>query len=62
MNTETTNMEINKAIRDVEVAQNGLDFAEQEFVDVAILNLTVAMERLNALIKLTKRKALTKQT
>jgi hypothetical protein len=51
---KTTNVEINNAIREVEVAKNNLDMAESAFVESAIFRYSAAMARLNALIQIAK--------
>jgi len=51
---KTTNIEINNAIKEVEVAQNNLDMADSAFVESAILRYSAAMARLNALIQIAK--------
>ena len=51
---KTMNNEINEAISEVEVAQKQFDFAEKEFVDVAIMKLSYAISKLNLLVKLSK--------
>lgn len=54
MKMKTTNVEINNAIREVEVAKNNLDMAESAFVESAIFRYSAAMARLNALIQIAK--------
>ena len=51
---KTTNIEINNAIKEVEVAQNNLDMADSPFVESAILRYSAAMARLNALMQIAK--------
>jgi mannose-1-phosphate guanylyltransferase len=50
----TKNDEINEAVAQVEIAQKQFDYADKEFIDVAIMKLSHAMEKLNVLIKLSK--------
>lgn len=50
----TVDDDINQAISDLEVAQSQLDYADKEFVNVAILKYSQAQERLNVLLKLKK--------
>jgi predicted secreted Zn-dependent protease len=50
----TKNEEINQAVAELDIAQKQFDYADKEFIDSAIMRLSFAFERLNALIKIAK--------
>jgi len=45
---------IEAAKRELEIAEQNLDYAESDFVDVAVLELTAKREKLDTLIRLEK--------
>lgn len=49
--TKTLDEEINIAVRNLELARQQMDYAEDDFLTAAIHNVSAAEERLNALLK-----------
>lgn len=43
------------AIADIKVAENHLNFAEKEYIDVAILELSAAMKKLEVIVNQMKK-------
>ena len=53
MNEDYKNL-MDEAIRDIEVAENHFNYAEPDYVDVAILELSTAMKKLEIVVNRTK--------
>ena len=52
---DDTNELLKQVKREVAIAENHLNFADADFVDVAILELTAAKKKLDIVIKLAKQ-------
>lgn len=55
MSKEDVRKLINDAIAELEVAKNHLNYADKEYLDVAILEVTTATKKLEAAVSLMKR-------
>jgi len=55
MSKEEVKKLIDEAISDLEVAENHLNYVDKEYVDVAILEVSVAMKKLEVAISLMKK-------
>lgn len=55
MSKEEVKKLIDEAISDLEVAENHLNYVDKEYIDVAILEVSVAMKKLEAAVSLMKR-------
>ena len=55
MSKEEVKKLIDEAISDLEVAENHLNYVDKEYVDVAILEVSVAMKKLEVATSLMKK-------
>lgn len=55
MSKEDVRKLINDAIAELEVAKNHLNYADKEYLDVAILEVTTATKKLEAAVSFMKR-------
>lgn len=55
MSKEDVRKLINDAIAELEVAKNHLNYADKEYLDVAILEVTTATKKLEAAVSLMKK-------
>jgi len=50
----TKNNEVNLAMKELEIAENQFDYAENDFIDAAIARINYARIKLETLLKLAK--------
>ena len=43
-----------EAVRDIEIAENHFNYADKEYIDIAILELTTAMKKLEVVVNKAK--------